>query len=442
MVQILPTNTFTTAKWIVSPTASNGTHTTIAGALTSASSGDTIFIRTGTYTENPTLKPGVNLTAFSSDDSLNDTGNVIINGTCTLTTAGSVTISGIQLQTNSADLLIVSGSVASVVNLNNCYLNCLNNTGITFSSSSSSSAINISNCDGNLVTNGITLFNHSSAGLLGFDNSTMMNSGGSTTSSTVSSGILSMQYTEFSFPLTSSGTGAIGSSWCTHSTNAQNVTALTIGGSGNGSVSFGFFSTGTASSISVSSNLTIALSSFTCSNINTISGSGIISFYGLTNNTGTLTINVTTQSNAGTLQGSRNTAPTAGYLGEQIRSAVAFGSAVSLSNGVAKTITSISLTAGIWDVSILGTFVNGTTTLSTAEAVGISVNTNTMGPNPGDDSTFSNYSTPAAGFSPSLIVPAYRVTLTATTTYYFVSVASFTVSTSSVYGRISATRVG
>src|SRR5258708_20620706 len=126
--QQLSTNTFGVAKWIVSATASDGTHTTIASALTSASSGDTIFIRPGTYTENLTLKAGVNLSAFGSDSSQNGTGKVIISGTCTMTTAGSVTISGIQLQTNSAALLAVTGTLASVVNLQNCYLNCTNTT--------------------------------------------------------------------------------------------------------------------------------------------------------------------------------------------------------------------------------------------------------------------------------------------------------------------------
>ena len=138
MVQQLGTNTFTTAKWIVSPTASDGTHTTIAAALTSASSGDTIFIRPGTYTENPTLKAGVNLSAYTCDAL---TPNVTISGKCTFTGAGTVSISGINLQTNSDFCLAVTGSAASIVYLNNCYINALNNTAISYTSSSSSSAI-------------------------------------------------------------------------------------------------------------------------------------------------------------------------------------------------------------------------------------------------------------------------------------------------------------
>ena len=95
--QQLSTNTFCTAKWIVSPTATDGTHTTIAAALTAASSGDTIFIRPGTYTENLTLKAGVNLAAYDCDAF---SGQVTISGKCSFSAAGQVDISGIRLQTN------------------------------------------------------------------------------------------------------------------------------------------------------------------------------------------------------------------------------------------------------------------------------------------------------------------------------------------------------
>ena len=110
----LSTNNYGPAKFIVDASAANGTHTTIAAALTSASSGDTIFIRPGTYTENLTLKAGVNLCAFDCDDL---TPNVTISGKATFTAAGTVTISGIRLQTNSDFLLAVTGSAASIVHL-------------------------------------------------------------------------------------------------------------------------------------------------------------------------------------------------------------------------------------------------------------------------------------------------------------------------------------
>ena len=63
------------------------------------------------------------------------------------------------------------------------------------------------------------------------------------------------------------------------------------------------------------------------------------------------TINTTTQTIAGTIAGSTTTAPTAGYLGESI---TANGTNVSIpASGNTINVTSISLTAGIWDVSAL-----------------------------------------------------------------------------------------
>jgi hypothetical protein len=276
--QILPTNTFTTAKWIVSATASDGTHTTIAGALTSASSGDTIFIRPGTYTENLTLKAGVNLTAFGSDSSLNQTGKVIISGKATFTGAGSVTISGIQLQTNSDFLLAVTGSAASIVNLINCNLNCTNNTGISLTSSSG--AINLNNCFGDLGTTGIAVF-AATANNLQFFYCDFTNSGGSSTANTFSGAILNMAHCRFSNPLTTSGSTAVfNASWTNIGTSGQNVTAITHGSTSatSSTVTNCFFSTGTASSISVSVNatLTTTLCRVESSNTNAITGAGTL----------------------------------------------------------------------------------------------------------------------------------------------------------------------
>jgi hypothetical protein len=82
---IYPVSGYATAKFTVSATPGYGTHTTITAANTAASSGDTIFIRPGTYSESFTAKDGVdyvaygpNLTTFSGDS------DVIINGTVTL----------------------------------------------------------------------------------------------------------------------------------------------------------------------------------------------------------------------------------------------------------------------------------------------------------------------------------------------------------------------
>lgn len=289
MAQAISTGTFCESKWVVDPTAGQGTHTTIATAITSASSGDTIFIRPGTYTENLTLKVGVNLSAYICDAF---TPNVTISGTCTLTTAGTVSISGIRLQTNSAALLAVTGSAASIVNLNNCYFNCTNNTGITFSTSSGSAQINLINCSGDIGTTGIALFSHSSGGVLQFSQCLIRNSGSSTTASTASAGTLNLQYSFFQFPITTSSTSTLASRETEIDCTLINTTALTMGGSGTQTMIGGLLAGGSASALSCGSATPIISGvRILSSNTNAITGSGTITYSGLSFASTSSTIN-------------------------------------------------------------------------------------------------------------------------------------------------------
>lgn len=435
--QQLSTNTFGCAKWIVSATASDGTHTTIASALTSASSGDTIFIRPGTYTENLTLKAGVNLTAFGSDSSQNGTGKVIISGTCTLTTAGSVTISGIQLQTNSAALLAVTGSAASIVNLDNCYLNITNNDGITFSSSSASAAINMKDSIGNLGTTGIKIFAHTSAGSLLFNNCYITNTGASTTASTITAGTLTFFYTTIFSPVTSSGTATVGMSYSGIATNAQNVTCITCGGSGAHNLNQSSYSSGTASGISISNTTGLNQTYVNSSNTNSITGAGTVNYTNLVFPiSSSAKINTTTQV-GGVAAGGLTQAPSAGFIGE-VLSSTATG--VSLTTATAKTITSVSITPGIWDITILGDFNN--TGVTTAHQYSISTTDNTIEGTIGIQAVQFGFGVAPTSIRVPLIVPCFRVVLTATTTYYAVGLSNFSTGTCTAGGRISAVRVG
>ncbi len=436
----LATDNYGPAKFIVSANIYEGTHTTIGAALTSASSGDTIFIRPGTYTENLTLKAGVNLTAYGSDSSLNATGLVIISGTCTLTTAGTVTISGIQLQTNSAALLAVTGSAASIVNLNNCYLNCTNNTGITFSTSNAAAQINIYFCNGNLATTGIAYFAHSSAGSLSILHCNLSNTGNATTANTVSAGILGMEYTAISSPITSSGTTAIISTrYCLVKTDATNTTALTIN-STNATASpqeYSSFSGGTSSAISIGAGALVNL--IACdvqsSNTNAITGAGAINYTGINFLPSTSFVNNVTTQSGGTLVGSRNTAPAAGFLGEQIRNTA---SGTSLPNTTPTNLTSINLTAGVWDVSLIASFAYiGATTATLASISAVSA---TRGTALGDN--FAQMNLTVTGLTLTLTVPSFRVIVNTTTTYYLVTETFFSTGTCIGSGRLSATRVG
>lgn len=133
-----------------------------------------------------------------------------------------------------------------------------------------------------------------------------------------------------------------------------------------------------------------------------------------------------------------NTAPPAGFIGEEIKSVVASGAHISLANATAKTMTSVNLTAGVWDVSLLMQFDSAAT--CTVQRASISTTNNTEG-------TFGDNMISAAWTSMSaqdvgLVVPAYRLVLSTTTTVYAVALCSFTPGTCNCYGRLKAVRVG
>lgn len=262
-----------------------GTFSTIAAALTAAVSGQTIFIRPGSYTENLTLKAGVNLCAFLCDAY---TPNVTIIGTCTMTASGTVTISGIRLQTNSSFLLAVTGTNPSIVNLVNCYLNCTNNTGITDTSSGLSS-IRLYNCNGNLGTTGITLFVSTSNGTIYLYECNITNSGNSTTASSKDGNAIYMYYTNFEplLSLTSSGAAYLfytSVNMGPLDTAILNNTGISKTGSVGISVKNSRVGGGSATAITLGSGTTSYLSDslISSSNASTISGAGTVFTGGLT----------------------------------------------------------------------------------------------------------------------------------------------------------------
>ena len=295
LTHALSTNNYGPAKFIVAASAAEGTHTTIAAALTSSSSGDTIFIRPGTYTENITLKAGVDLCTYIQDAL---TPNVTILGTCTLTTAGTVSISGIQLKTNSAFALAVTGSAASIVNLTNCYINASNNTAISFTSSSASSAINIIKCDGDIGTTGISMFSGSATGNMEIRYSNFTNSGSSTTASTWSgAGILNFRHCLASFPLTYSSASLGGIEFTNFFNSNTNATCVTTSGTGSIIILNSTFGSGTASAISIGVGTTVSIlqSGVNSSNANAVTGAGTVNIGSIDFSGTSSTINTTTQ---------------------------------------------------------------------------------------------------------------------------------------------------
>jgi len=135
-----------------------------------------------------------------------------------------------------------------------------------------------------------------------------------------------------------------------------------------------------------------------------------------------------------------NTAPPAGFIGEQISSYLA-NPGTGLSSTTTIALTSINLTAGVWDISCLVGYVASATTSFTKTQCSINTTQSVITANLGDSAI--SFQLPASiGAQPTLAIPIFRALLSATTTYYLNVNATFTVGSFSAYGRISATRVG
>lgn len=136
-----------------------------------------------------------------------------------------------------------------------------------------------------------------------------------------------------------------------------------------------------------------------------------------------------------------NNNASAGNIGEIISSSVSVGSAVSLTSTVSADVTSISLTAGDWDVVGMVALSPAATTSITIRRASISTTSATL------DTAFDRLFldihaaiVPAASLYLPVVGPT-RLSLSATTTVYLVASVNFTVSTCGAFGGIRARRV-
>lgn len=135
-----------------------------------------------------------------------------------------------------------------------------------------------------------------------------------------------------------------------------------------------------------------------------------------------------------------NDSAAAGFVGEYVVASVVQGSAVALTTGVAANITSISLTAGDWDVTCVGCTVPAATTTQSNLQIGISTVSATQPSIATGASQISGLVT-TVNTQFSLSVPSFRVSLNATTTVFMVATSVFAVSTNAGFGKISARRI-
>lgn len=128
-----------------------------------------------------------------------------------------------------------------------------------------------------------------------------------------------------------------------------------------------------------------------------------------------------------------------GKVGEYLSSSIGSGSAVSLTNNVAANVTSLSLSAGDWEVRGNVGYVAGGSTNVVYAAAGVHTTSATLpGPHQGGVTQwFGNIN----GVGPTLPTGTRRISLASSATLYLVTVSAFTVSTNAAYGLLEARRI-
>lgn len=138
-----------------------------------------------------------------------------------------------------------------------------------------------------------------------------------------------------------------------------------------------------------------------------------------------------------------NNSASAGYVGEYVTASRTFGSALTLTTATPANVTSISLTAGDWDVEgTSGIFGNSATavnqfitSISTTSATHASIES------PGSARVVFYSLTPFAYGAPTTALSRVRLSLSSTTTVYLVSEAFFAVNSCTAFGSLTARRV-
>lgn len=153
--------------------------------------------------------------------------------------------------------------------------------------------------------------------------------------------------------------------------------------------------------------------------------------------TGVFTSTITPSQTAGIVGTTTNNNANTGSVGEYV---TANASAVAITvAGTVVNVTSISLTAGDWEVfGSVGFVPAGTTTVS--QVIG-GINTTSATLSTSDFNNANLQATLTTGAKQSLAVPSQRLSLASTTTVYLVATATFAVSTITANGIIRARRV-
>ena len=163
--------------------------------IRAASSGDTIYVHSGTYTEDITLPAGINITGIPGQSRQ---GNAILVGKITQTATGTSTIANMRLQTNGDVIFDVGGSGVIQTSFMDCNLFLTDGDCLTVNNANASP--NFYDCNFHQTANSLDLFNITSCMTAKFFNCRVFNSGVTPGVSDIASG--TVEFTRLSVIVT------------------------------------------------------------------------------------------------------------------------------------------------------------------------------------------------------------------------------------------------
>jgi hypothetical protein len=429
-------NDYAVSQFLVAKTAGQGNYLTIqsainaANAIATSSNPQVVWIKPGLFTENLTLHPYVSLAGTGAGINSQIIGNAIYNGT------GAWSASNVSfISNNSSAALSLQGTDIADINLNFVDFNSGSSSGIAFECTGSGITATMLGCSleaaaggrcKNITAGAVQFFN--SVSQFTDTASTIAGTGSLTINSSTVGDAFVVSSADASITLfgTTVNSGSLG---CIAMTGGL---AIVLDTAMQSSVTFLVAGTGTLlfsdiHALQFGSSIDPGITIVPLTNL-----SGPINLYG------NLTFNPSTKGIVGT---TTNNNTSAGNVGEYISSSVLVGSQVPLSNSTSANITSISLTAGDWDVRANIIFNPAAGTLM-SEIVGCINTTSATFPTAGAENNLIGLNLAfTAGMPATQAIGPTRISLASTTTVYLIALCDFTVSTCGGYGFIGARRI-
>lgn len=279
MPKSISTNTFGVAKWVVSADPTQGTHTTIASALAAASTGDTVFLRDGTFNENLTMVNGIDMMSLSNGTYY--PLNTNIRGKLTFSTAGVYEVSGIEVEANGSNCVEVSGSGNTYVTFTNCvFNNTFAGAALNITNSSGLTTITFENCFFYIADSSGYFISKSGNSVVNFYSCEIFNANNSTVASTSSGGSLIFHLSSIQSSFSISGNSGVSFQYCDINNSTADTLSLTSSGTSQYEVLFTEVISNTQPVASVGSGTTLILkeSVLASNNTNVVSGSGTVKY--------------------------------------------------------------------------------------------------------------------------------------------------------------------